>query len=164
MFWNRQKKDKVPEKSQKELIREKLTAIAYTADAERQLEIRTHDSFSLVCFVNDDFPEEKQTLHVSEVTCDFIYHTSNSTETVQWMDRQKMTGKRDKIVIYKLPADHMQDLYSTHIKNRREGKFSPFKTISVIIHNGKAYPVAFCLGFLWGSQTAKYSDYPSTRI
>jgi hypothetical protein len=164
MFWNRQKKSKIVEKTQKELIRERLAAIAYTADAERLIELQTHDSFSLVCFVNEDFPEEKQTLHAAEATSDFIYYSSNTTETVQWMDRQKMTGKRDKIIIYKMPAEHMQELYSTHIKNRQEGKFSPFKTISVIIHNGKAYPVAFCLGFLWGSQTASYNDYPSTRI
>jgi len=164
MFWNRKKKDKVVEKTQKELIREKLAEIAYTADAERQMELNTHDSFSLVCFTNEDFPEEKQALHTTEAASDFIYYSSNTPETVQWMDRQKLTGKRDKIIIYKMPAEHMQELYMTHVKNRQEGKFSPFKTISAIIHNGKAYPVAFCLGFLWGSKTAIYSDYPSTRI
>jgi hypothetical protein len=164
MFWNRNKKDKPPEKSQKELIREKLAEVAYSAEAQRDVEINQYDTYSLVCFVNDDFPEEKQTLHSSESASDFIFYSSNTPDTVQWMERQKLTGKKDKIIIYKIPAEHMQDFYSNHVKNRREGKFSPFKTISVIIHNGIAYPVSFCLGFLWGSQTVSYNQYPSTRL
>jgi len=162
LFW---RKSKPPvEKSQKQIIRETLANIAYTADAERQNEINIHDSFSMVCFVNEDFPEEKQTLHAAEATSDFIFYSANSPDTVQWMDRQKMTGKRDKIIIYKLPADHMHDLYINHIRNKREGKFTPFKTVSVIIQNGKAYPVSFCLGFMTGSQTTSYNEYQSTRI
>ena len=164
MSWNFWKKDKPVEKTKKELIRESLMNVAYSSDALKQSEIKLHDAYSMVCFVNDDFPAEKQTLHASEACSDYLFYASNQPDAVQWMERQKLTAKRDKIVLYMLPAEHMQDLYAVHVKNRKEGKPSPFKTISVIIYNGKAYPVAFCLGFLWGSQTVNYNEYPSTRI
>jgi hypothetical protein len=88
----------------------------------------------------------------------------HSQDSITWIERRKLVGRRENVVLYRLPANHMQNIYTDHINTVRAGKRSPIRTVSIITHDGVAYPVAFCLGFLWGSQSAAYKEYPSSRI
>ena len=45
----------------------------------------------------------------------------------------------------------------------RSGVYHKLKN-PIMMHDGIAYPVSFCLGFIWGSQSAQYKEYPSSRI
>ena len=152
-------------KTQRELMREHLAKVCIKYDSERDASINSFtDIYSIVCFVNDDFPSEKQSVHVSEALADFMFMVGHSQDSIQWVERRKLVGRRENVIVYRLPADHMQNLYGEHINTVRAGKRSPIKTVSILTHDGVAYPVAFCLGFLWGSQSTVYKEYPSTRI
>lgn len=165
MFSLFKSKPSEPPKTQRELMREHLAKVCLKYDAERDASMNSFtDIYSIVCFVNDDFPGEKQSIHVSEALADFMFMVGHSQDSIQWIERRKLVGRRENVIIYRLPADHMQNLYGEHINTVRAGRRSPIKTVSILTHDGVAYPVAFCLGFLWGSQSTVYKEYPSTRI
>ncbi len=152
-------------KTQRELIREHLSKVSQSYDVDRDAEFNSfNDIYSLVCFVNDDFPADKQNVHVSEAIAEFMFVVGHSQDSINWIERRKLVGRRENTIVFRLPADHMQGLYTDHIATMRAGKRSPLKTVSIMNYNGVAYPVAFCLGFLWGSQSAQYKEYPSSRI
>jgi len=154
-----------PQKTPKELMREHLAKVCAVYDSERDAAFNSFtDIYSIVCFVNDDFPADKQNVHIAEVLADFMFVVGHSQDSIQWIERKKMVGRRENAIVYRLPADHMQNLYVEHINMLRAGKRSPFRTVSIITQDAVAYPVAFCLGFLWGSQSAQYKEYPSSRI
>ena len=164
MFQFRSKKIE-PVKTQRELMREHLAKVCINYDSERDSAFNAYaDIYSIVCFVNDDFPPEKQSVHVSEALAEFMFVVGHSQDSINWIERRKLVGRRENVIVYRLPADHMQSLYGEHISMMRSGKKSSLRTISIITHNGVAYPVAFCLGFLWGSQSSSYNQYPSSRI
>jgi hypothetical protein len=152
-------------KTQRELIREHLQKVSLSYEVDRDASLNSFtDIYSLVCFINDDFPTDKQNVHVSECIAEYMFTVGHSQDSINWIERRKLVGRRENTIIFKLPADHMQSLYSEHITTQRSGKRSSIKTVSVMNYNGTAYPVAFCLGFLWGSQSEKYKEYPSVRI
>lgn len=152
-------------KTQQELMREHLAKVCIKHDAERDASFNTFtDIYSLVCFINDDFPGDKQSVHTLEALADFMFMVGHTQDSINWIERRKLVGRRENVIAYRLPADHMQSLYSDHINTIRAGKRSPIKTVSIMTHDGVAYPVAFCLGFMWGSQSTVYKEYPSSRI
>jgi hypothetical protein len=152
-------------KTPRELMRERITTICDRYDAERDASFNSFaDIYSLVCFVNDDFPSHKQTVHLSEAVAEYMFVVGHSQDPINWSERRKLVGRRENTIVFRIPADHMQSLYSDHIKMVRSGKRSQIKTVSIINHNGVVYPVAFCLGFLWGSESELYNSYPSSRI
>ena len=154
-----------PVKTQRELMREHLAKVCVNHDAERDSSFNSFtDIYSVVCFVNDDFPTDKQSVHVTEALADFMFVVGHSQDSITWIERKKLVGRRENVIVYRLPADHMQGLYTEHVNTIRAGKKSPIRTVSIMTHDGVAYPVAFCLGFLWGSQAAVYKEYPSARI
>jgi hypothetical protein len=158
-------KSKDTVKTPRVLMREHLSKVCVNHDAERDAAFNSFtDIYSLVCFVNDDFPAEKQTVHASEAISDFMFVVGHTQDSITWNERKKLVGRRENVITYRIPADHMQNLYVEHVNTIRAGKRSPIRTVSILTHDGVAYPVAFCLGFLWGSQTDVYKQYPSSRI
>lgn len=152
-------------KTPKELIRERINTICDKYDSDRDSAFNSFsDIYSLVSFVNDDFPPHKQNIHTSEAIAEFMFVVGHSQDSVNWVERRKLVGRRENTIAFHIPADHMQSLYSDHIKMVRSGKRSQIKTVSVLNYEGVVYPVAFCLGFLWGSETEAYNKYPTSRI
>ena len=163
--WLKEKKPEAPVKTTRELMREHLAKVAVNHDSERDSTFNAYtDIYSLICFVNDDFPTEKQGVHIAEVIADFMFVVGHSQDSINWVERKKLVGRRENAIVYRLPADHMQNLYTDHVNTLRAGKRSPFRSVSILTHDGVAYPVSFCLGFLWGSQATQYAHYPSSRI
>lgn len=161
-FW-RKKKQEEPDERQE--IREQLKAVSDNSRIERDSFMSgLENSYSLVCFVNDDMPYDRKLIHTNEVVAEFFFFEGQKLDSQKWHERQKEIGKRESIIVYRVPAEDMVALYAEHTKRRREGITSPFKSVSAIIYNGSAYPVAFCLGFLWGKDTTPYNHYKTYTL
>lgn len=160
MFGLFKKEVEEPVEDPRETLRNQLQMICDNVRLERESSVLGgfEETISLVCFVNDDFPQDEQTIHVAEAIADYFFFESHKNRSQQWHERQKLTGGRDKIVCYKVPSEHMGTLYKEHVQIVREGKQSPFKSTSAIIYQGKSFPIAFCLGFMWGKNTQVYND------
>jgi hypothetical protein len=155
----------VEETNPREEIRHHLATICNDAKlAKEAMSNPFQDGISLVCFVNSDMPMERQISHCIEAVGDYMLFESSKMKTHEWHERSKMTGKKNKVLVYKVPADDMVVIYSDHIRVVKEGKRSPIKSVSAIIHAGNTYPVSFCLGFMWSKDTEKYNYYESFTI
>ena len=159
MFWKKNKVD--PRKE----IREKLKAVCDNFKLERDTLISNfNDTFSLTCFVNNDIPEDRKIVYVSECVADFLFFMGQKSIAQEWYERQKLTSKKNKIICFKIPAEDMVVLYSDHLKSLKTSGKSPFHNASVISHGGISYPMAFCLGFVWGNNLKPYMKYESFSI
>lgn len=159
MWW---KKNKVEKTDPREEIRNRLKSICDNAKLDRDTIVTSYaDNISLVCFVNADAPPERKTIHVAECISEYFFFIGQKSVSQNWYERHKMTGKKDKIICFEVPTEDMDVLYRDHIRVVRETGKSPFHTVSAITYGGKAYPMAFCLGLLWGKQLTPYKKYNS---
>lgn len=163
--WGRKKEEPELQVDPKEETRKQLQIVSDNAALERDtLMDNFHDSLSLVCFVNEDMPHERQISHLGESVADFLFFEGQHQKAQQWHERTKLVGKKDKILVFKIPAEDMIVLYQDHLKLVRAGKRSALKSVSAITHAGKSYPVAFTLGFIWGHDAERYNMYESFTI
>lgn len=161
MWWKRNKKKIDP----REPIKRKLQSICDNAKLERDtLVINFSDVLSLVCFVNADIPSDRKTIHVAECVSEYFFFTGQKNISQNWYERHKTTGKKDKIICFEIPAEDMSALYQDHVRIIRQSGKSPFHTVSVIAYGGAQYPMAFCLGLIWGKQLTPYKKYNSFSI
>jgi hypothetical protein len=153
MFWKSNKEPRAE-------IKEKLKAVCNNFKLERDSLISNfNDTFSLTCFVNDDIPEDTKILYVSECIADFMFFYNQKSICQEWFERQKLTSKKNKIICFKIPAEDMSILYSDHLRAKSTSGISPFHNTSVINYGGISYPMAFCLGFVWGNNLKAYMKY-----
>jgi hypothetical protein len=149
----------------KEEVRKQLQVVSDNAALDRDTLIgNMHDALSLVCFVNEDMPQERQVAHIGEAIADFLFFEGQHRKAQEWHERSKAVGKKDKILVFKVPAEDMIVLYQDHLKLVRAGKRSALKSVSAIVHSGKSYPVSFVLGFIWGHDAEQYNMYESFTI
>lgn len=162
MWWKKNKEEYI---DPREHVKKKLQSICDNAKIERDTLVTNYsDAVSLVCFVNSDIPPERKTIHVSECIAEFFFFTGQRSATVDWYERHKMTGKKNKIICFEIPAEDMSALYHDHLRILRESGKSPFHTVSAIAYGGVSYPMAFCLGLLWGKQLTPYKKYNSFSL
>jgi hypothetical protein len=153
------KKKEPEEVNPRAVLRQQIQMVCDNAKLEKETILNGfEETISLICFVNEDFPTDNQMVHSGEAIADYFFFESQRNKAQQWYDRQKLTGKKNKIICYKVPSEHMGSLYKDHVQLTREGKKSPFKATSAIIYQGKSFPVAFCLGFMWGRETQVYNN------
>lgn len=154
MFWK--KKNNNP----REDIRNKLKSVCDNYQIERDTLISNfNDTLSLTCFVNMDAPPDKKTIHVAECVSDFLFFIGQKNVAQDWFERQKLTAKKNKIICFDIPAEDMKILYNDHMKSLKTSGKSPFHNVSVITYGGVTYPMAFCLGFVWGKNLTPYLKY-----
>ena len=96
-FFTKKKKEEVkPEKTEDEIVKEKLQIISDNARIEKEEAMGAifQDPSSIVCFINDDMPRERQIVHTTETVADYVLHFSNSNILQDWHKRQRNTGKK----------------------------------------------------------------------
>ena len=159
MWWTKKVED--PRKQ----LRNKLAAICDNATIEKNSIVNDYnDSLSLVCFVNADIPKDKQIAHVAECMADYMFFFGQKSISQEWHERQNQLGKRNKIICFEVPFEDMNALYGDHMKVMRESRKSLFHNVSAITYGGQAYPIAFCLGMVWGNKLTAYKKYNSFSI
>ena len=161
MWWNQTKKQTDP----REEIKKKLQAVCDNSKIERDTLVNMHtDALSLVCFVNADIPPERKTIHVADCVSEYFFFIGQKNISQNWYERHKSTGKKDKIVCFEIPAEDMSALYHDHLRVLRTSGKSPFHTVSAIAYGGTSYPMAFCLGLIWGKDMEPYKKYESFSL
>ncbi|MCS7317620.1 MAG: hypothetical protein NZZ41_04830 [Candidatus Dojkabacteria bacterium] len=160
---------KSKEQKNKEVIQRALKKISnfYDEDKFNFSNKNFNDTYSLVIFVNEDFPFHKQLLGVVECSTEFLFNIGHSPDMMQWKERKNMVGKKDHIIIYMLDAQTMNQLYKeyyTSITNGIKPK-NKIQTVSFIKYDEVIYPIAFCLGFLWTKDLKDFNEnYRSIRM